>query len=294
MKKINAPIIDARAYMCLTKTEGTLIVNTSRIIPPPTPVIVPTNNTRKILLPYPLLIATEAPLTVNTPKPIASDKLINISKNFIGLVTRGELIFLKRKPNKKIVTVTKTAIKYIGSLNTDGGVIPKVISLIAPPAVAVTIAIIVIPNISISFFTPARVPETAKAIVPNISKINIVVLIPISSPKKYNYLYYYFSKEQKVYQEIFCFVFLVLRIKIPIKDSIIDNNGLIIFKNAYRPYSTTGTPKVEAINAPAVVQGISAPVNVPPSSKRRLSISGFRFLSLNASLYRVPFRIIPR
>ena len=62
-----------------------------------------------------------------------------------------------------------------------GGILPMMRSLMMPPPVAVTIARMLMPKMSISLRMPAIAPDTAKATVPMISviKMKSVVSTPL-------------------------------------------------------------------------------------------------------------------
>ena len=78
------------------------------------------------------------------------------------------------------------------SWTLEGGMTPIMTSLIIPPPIAVVRPKTMTPSRSICFFIANAEPDTAKAIVPNISiaKINKLFLPLLNPENLYNYLIY--------------------------------------------------------------------------------------------------------
>ena len=96
-----------------------------------------------------------APITVNTPNPIAS----HFRKIFQCFFNRGY-----RKKIEKPVMIGR--IKYIGSDKAVGGYFPKITSRINPPASPVTLERITTPTMSAFCSIALNAPVIANATVP--------------------------------------------------------------------------------------------------------------------------------
>lgn len=83
----------------------------------------------------------------------------------------------------------------IGDRSENGGTMPARTSLIIPPPTAVATDNTAIPKISIFFASPTVAPETAKAIVPRISKMTHV--------SDMIHLYFQYLKNPKTVSMIF-------------------------------------------------------------------------------------------
>ena len=88
------------------------------------------------------------------------------------------VMYTKRKTTFAVIAASSTK---NGSMKAVGGILPMMRSLMMPPPVAVTIASMLMPKISISLRMPAIAPDTAKATVPMISviKMKSVVSTPL-------------------------------------------------------------------------------------------------------------------
>lgn len=96
-----------------------------------------------------------APITVNTPKPIAS----HFRKIFQCFFNRG----YKKKIEKPVVM---HRIRYIGSIKAAGGYFPKMTSRANPPASPVTLERITTPTMSAFCSIALNAPVIANATVP--------------------------------------------------------------------------------------------------------------------------------
>ncbi len=96
-----------------------------------------------------------APITVNTPNPIAS----HFRKIFQCFFNRGY-----RKNMEKPVMIVR--IRYIGSDKAVGGYFPKMTSRINPPASPVTLERITTPTMSAFCSIALNAPVIANATVP--------------------------------------------------------------------------------------------------------------------------------
>ena len=161
-------------------TRGSSFARTSRIIPPPTPVITPRKAGRNI--PWWTAIPAFTPSIVKAARPRVS----KINNNWVVKDSILFLVVFLWKYNIKIVklAVTSAIITKIGFLNITGGVTPISTSLTIPPPTAVHSARILIPNKSIFFLLATITPEIAKAIVPTISMIKLNVAFIYTPIKK--------------------------------------------------------------------------------------------------------------
>ena len=130
------------------------MTKTSLNIPPPTAVKIPASKMGKKFNPK-ILYAKVAPIMVNTPSPIAS----NFKNRF--------QCFFRREYKKKITIPDATVtITYVGSV-IELGILPKITSLIVPPATPVIVASSKIPTKSNFFSIALNAPVIANATVPN-------------------------------------------------------------------------------------------------------------------------------
>ena len=79
-----------------------------------------------------------------------------------------------------IIAVIVVRTMWIVSEKLCGGKIPKIVSLITPPRIPVTVARIITPTISYLCSIALRAPVTANTAVPNRSSRNIIIEKPVS------------------------------------------------------------------------------------------------------------------
>ena len=128
-------------------------------MPPPIAVSIPARTMMRRFIPN-RLYANVAPITVKTPRPIAS----NFKKRF--------QCFLSRECKRNMITPVMTVIMtYDGSINEFGSDFPNTTSRIVPPATPVIVAKIIMPTMSALCSIALNAPVTANAIVPKRSKI---------------------------------------------------------------------------------------------------------------------------
>ena len=106
------------------------------------------------------LYANVAPITVKTPRPIAS----NFKKRFQCLRSRE----CRKNMIMPVITVIMT---YDGSINEFGSDFPNTTSRMVPPATPVMVAKMIMPTMSALCSIALNAPVTANAIVPKRSKI---------------------------------------------------------------------------------------------------------------------------
>lgn len=122
-----------------------------------------------------MAMATEAPLTVKTPSPMASEILMALVTMVLGIFSVNLCVSSPNLCTDEEDQAGEKGDNQIDGLHEHGrgrdsqGDIPY-----GSTPVAVTTAMMVMPKISIFRLTPAIRPETAKATVPMISKINKV------------------------------------------------------------------------------------------------------------------------
>ena len=113
-----APMKLAEAYNSFTKTIGVWLTKTSRSIPPPIPVNIPDKTITRKFIPN-KLYAKVAPITVKTPKPIAS----NLRKRF-------QCLRILEYNKNNTIAVDTVIITYAGSINEFGNSLQNIIYLI--------------------------------------------------------------------------------------------------------------------------------------------------------------------
>ena len=128
-------------------------------MPPPIAVSMPASIMMRRFIPN-RLYANVAPITVKTPRPIAS----NFKKRFQCLRSR-------ECRRNMIMPVTTVIITYDGSINEFGSDLPNTRSRIVPPATPVIVAKMIMPTISALFSIALNAPVTANAIVPKRSRM---------------------------------------------------------------------------------------------------------------------------
>jgi len=121
---------------------------------PPIAVSIPARTMMRSFIPK-RVYANVAPITVKTPRPIAS----NYKKRFQCLRSRE----CRKNMIMPVITVIMT---YDGSINEFGSDFPNTTSRMVPPATPVMVAKIIMPTMSALCSIALNAPVTANAIVP--------------------------------------------------------------------------------------------------------------------------------
>src|SRR5579872_270439 len=164
-----APASAAVAYTSARNTVGTCASNTSRIVPPPTPLIVPNSTATSGFIPY--TSAFRVPTIANSDSPAASR--ITIEPSMCRSIGRCK--------QKTIAAPANAVAAYRQSFNEAGGTSPINKSRMMPPPSAVANANTIKPIKSRFPRTAATAPSIANISVPAISAANSARSPPLSS-----------------------------------------------------------------------------------------------------------------